>query len=203
VDVSASLYAVASAVEVEQPDLTSHAAPDGTVTILFSDIEGSTAMAERMGDDRWLEVLRSHNDVVRQHIAAQGGVEVKSIGDGFMVAFGSARRALRCAVGIQRSLAERRVSSGDEPVSVRIGLHTGEVIAEANDFFGKNVILASRIAARAAGREILVSSVSRAVMQGTDEFSFGEGRSLELKGLADSHVVHALRWETGDAASVS
>jgi class 3 adenylate cyclase len=194
VDVSASLYAVASAVEVEQPDLAPHAAPDGTVTILFSDIEGSTAMAERLGDDRWLEVLRAHNDVVRAQVQANGGIEVKSIGDGFMMAFGSARRALRCAVGVQRTLATMGASSAGDAISVRIGLHTGEVIAEANDFFGKNVILASRIAAKATGGEILVSSVSRAVVQGTDEFSFGDERPLELKGLAGTHVVHALEW---------
>jgi class 3 adenylate cyclase len=194
IDVSMSLYAVASAVEVEQPDLASHAAPDGTVTILFSDIEGSTAMAERLGDERWLEALRAHNDVVRTHVREHGGVEVKSIGDGFMVAFGSARRGLRCAVAVQRALEEMGTAEAGDRVSVRIGLHTGEVIAEANDFFGKNVILASRIAAKAIGGEILVSSVSRAVVQGTDEFEFGEERPLELKGLAGTHVVHALAW---------
>lgn len=151
-------------------------------------------MAERLGDERWLEALRAHNDVVRTHVREHGGVEVKSIGDGFMVAFGSARRGLRCAVAVQRALEEMGTAEAGDRVSVRIGLHTGEVIAEANDFFGKNVILASRIAAKAIGGEILVSSVSRAVVQGTDEFEFGEERPLELKGLAGTHVVHALAW---------
>ena len=85
---------------VDKPDLRPHAAPDGTVTILFSDIEGSTAMTERLGDQRWLELLRSHNDIVRQRVAAHEGFEVKSEGDGFMLAFQSARKALECADSI-------------------------------------------------------------------------------------------------------
>src|SRR5204863_10061089 len=81
-------------------------APDGTVTILFSDIEGFTALTERMGDLRAQEVLRRHNDLVRDQIEACAGYEVKSQGDGFMVAFAGARKAVRCAIGIQQALAE-------------------------------------------------------------------------------------------------
>ncbi|MEE9284704.1 MAG: adenylate/guanylate cyclase domain-containing protein, partial [Dehalococcoidia bacterium] len=145
-----SIDAVAASVEVERPDLRQHAAPDGTVTILFSDIEGSTAMTERLGDQAWLKLLRGHNATVREQVAAHEGFEVKSEGDGFMLAFGSARKALECAVDIQRAFAERN-ESADEPIQVRIGLHTGEAIKEADpdgqaDFYGKNVILAARIA---------------------------------------------------------
>ncbi|MEE8346459.1 MAG: AAA family ATPase, partial [Dehalococcoidia bacterium] len=95
-----SIDAVAAAVRTEQPDLRQHAAPDGTVTILFSDIEGSTAITERLGDQRWLELLRQHNAIVREQVAAHEGFEVKAEGDGFMLAFGSARKALACAVDI-------------------------------------------------------------------------------------------------------
>ncbi|MEE9285691.1 MAG: AAA family ATPase, partial [Dehalococcoidia bacterium] len=148
-----SIDAVASAVYVDKPDLRQHAAPDGTVTILFSDIEGSTAITERLGDQRWLELLRAHNAIVRTRVAAHDGFEVKSEGDGFMLAFQSARKALECAVDIQRAFAERN-ESAEEPIRVRIGLHTGEAIKEADDFFGKNVILAARIAGQAQGGEI-------------------------------------------------
>ncbi len=91
--VTDSIDLVAAAVSLERPDLRPHASPEGTVTILFSDIEGSTAANERLGDRRWLEVLRAHNRIVRREVAAQRGFEVKCQGDGFMIAFGSARRA--------------------------------------------------------------------------------------------------------------
>src|SRR5206468_1190921 len=86
-----------------------HAAPDGTVTILFTDIEGYTAMTERLGDLRAQEVLRAHNAIIREQVTAHGGFEVKSQGDGFMVAFSSARRAILCAIAMQRE------SAGDIP----------------------------------------------------------------------------------------
>jgi class 3 adenylate cyclase len=156
-----SIEAVASQVQRERPDLRRHAAPDGTVTMLFSDIAGSTAIAERLGDQRWMQVLRAHNAIVREQLAAHGGFEVKAQGDGFMLAFQSARRALHCAIAIQRAFAAYNEKQAQEPLRIRIGLHAGEAIKEADDFFGKNVILASRIAAQAQGGEILVSSLVR------------------------------------------
>ena len=189
-----SIDAVASAVYVDKPDLIPHAAPDGTVTILFSDIEGSTAMTERLGDQRWLEVLREHNAIVREQVAAHEGFEVKSEGDGFMLAFQSARRGIECGVDIQRAFAERN-ESAEEPVRVRIGLHTGEAIKEADDFYGKNVILAARIAGQAQGGEILVSSLLKELTESGGDIEFGEGREVELKGLAGWHQVHQIQWE--------
>ena len=112
-DFQTSIDAVAAGVQREHTDLRQHAAPDGTVTILFSDIEGSTTMTERLGDQRWLQVLREHNRIVREHLAAHGGYEVKSQGDGFMLAFQSARRALHCAVAIQRAFAAHNRQHAD------------------------------------------------------------------------------------------
>jgi class 3 adenylate cyclase len=189
-----SIDAVASAVYVDKPDLRPHAAPDGTVTILFSDIEGSTAMTERLGDQRWLELLRAHNAIVRQQVTAHEGFEVKSEGDGFMLAFQSARKALQCAAEIQRAFADRN-ESADEPIHVRIGLHTGEAIKEADDFYGKNVILAARIAGQAGGGEILVSSLLKELTESAGDIAFGEGREVELKGLAGQHRVFEVPWE--------
>jgi hypothetical protein len=93
--------------EAEQPDLQRASAPDGTVTVLFSDIEGSTELTERLGDQRWLEVLEQHNRIVRAQVGEYGSYEVKSQGDGFMVAFPSARQAVKCAIDIQGALARR------------------------------------------------------------------------------------------------
>src|SRR5829696_3844601 len=83
-------------VEDEQPDLRRAEAPDGTVTVLFSDIEDSTRVTERLGDQRWLELLEIHDAIVRENVRSHGGYEVKSQGDGFMLAFPSAREAIAC-----------------------------------------------------------------------------------------------------------
>ena len=193
-DTRHSITAVVSQVQRERPDLRSHAAPDGTVTILFSDIEGSTQMTERLGDQRWLQLLREHNRMVREQVAAHGGFEVKSQGDGFMIAFQSARRALLCAVAIQRAFATYAAEHADEALRVRIGLHAGEVIKEADDFFGKNVILASRIAAQAQGGEILVSSLVRELTQSSGDIRFDRGRETVLKGLSGTYTLHPVTW---------
>lgn len=192
-DVQSSIDAVALAVQTEHPDLSPQAAPDGTVTILFSDIEGSTEMTERLGDRRWLEVLHEHNAIIRRQVAECGGFEVKAEGDGFMLAFGSARTALGCAIEMQRALAERN-DGAEEPIKVRIGLHTGEAIKEGEDFFGKHVILAARIAGKASGGDILVSSLLKELTESAGDVEFGEGREVELKGLAGSHRVFEVVW---------
>jgi eukaryotic-like serine/threonine-protein kinase len=205
VDVKTSIDTMMSAVESERPDVRSFAAPDGTVTILFSDIEDSTLMAERLGDARWIEVLRAHNSIFRDHVRAHGGHEVKSQGDGFMLVFPDPRRAVECAAAIQRDLAERDMAGG-ERISVRMGLHAGEAIREEGDFFGRSVILAARIAAQATGGEILVSEALREMVapdgdaggngaSGNGELSFDAGRELELKGLAGTHRVFRACWE--------
>ena len=203
VDVKTSIDTMISAVESERPDVRSFAAPDGTVTILFSDIENSTLMAERLGDERWIGVLRAHNAIFRSHLRAHGGHEVKSQGDGFMLVFPDPRRAVECAAAIQRDLAEQEVGDG-ERISVRMGLHTGEAIREEGDFFGRSVILAARIAAQASGGEILVSEDVREVVAPEDAggngatgngLAFDSGRELELKGLAGTHRVFRARWQ--------
>lgn len=192
--IKTSIDVVASAVEAERPDLQRHAAPDGTVTILFTDIEGSTAMTERLGDQRWLEILRTHNAIIRKQVAAHRGFEVKSQGDGFMLAFQSARRALQCAIDIQRAFAQQN-QAAEETMRVRIGLHTGEAIKEADDFFGKNVILAARIASQAQGGQILVSSLLKELTESAGDMRFDNGREVELKGLSGTRQAFQVMWE--------
>ncbi len=201
VDVTTSIDEVVSALQSERPDMRAHAAPDGTVAILFSDIEDSTLITERLGDERWLEVLRRHNSVFRAELAKHGGYEVKSQGDGFMLAFPDPAEALRCAIAVQRAFAEVDDEREEERLRVRIGLHTGEVIAEEGDFFGKNVILAARIAAQALGGEILVSDQLRRAAGEADGIRFDDGRELELKGLAGTHRVYRADWDPATAAA--
>ena len=194
VDVQTSIEAVALSVEQERPDIRPAAAPDGTVTIMFSDIEDSTLLTVKLGDRRWLELLGRHNEIFRRHLAEHGGYEVKSQGDGFMLAFASARRAIKCAIEVQRTLATHRAAHPEDPLKVRIGLHTGETLRAEEDFFGKNVILAARIAAQARGNEILISSLLRELVSSTDDYVFGEERELELKGLSGRYRVSPVSW---------
>jgi class 3 adenylate cyclase len=167
---------------------------DGTVTVLFSDIEDFTSITERLGDLRAQDVLHAHNDIVRRALAATDGQEIKSQGDSFMLAFASARRALNCAVKMQHAFARWSGERPDVPLRVRMGLHTGEAIREADDLFGRTVILASRIAAEAGGGQILVSSLLKELTESSGEFCFLPGREVALKGLSRPQVVHEVDW---------
>ncbi len=194
-DISASMHAVLTTVQAQGADFTEHAAADGTVTLMFSDMKGFTAMTERLGDEAAHAVVQEHNALVREQLTLHGGREVSLEGDGFLLAFGDPVKALRCGVGIQRTLAARNADGTKESIHVRIGLHTGEVIRDADNFFGKTVILASRIADQADGEEILISSATKAAAVKTGEFAFADSRKVELKGLADAYSLHPVRWD--------
>jgi class 3 adenylate cyclase len=140
-----------------------------------------------------MQVLSVHNELIRREVAKEHGFEVKSAGDGFMVAFTSARRAVRASIAIQRAIDEYNASQTEVVMKVRIGMHTGEAIRESDDFYGRNVVLAARIGAAANGGEILVSAVLMELTK-TGEFSFTDGRDLELKGLAGTHRAYAVAW---------
>ncbi|MEY2569150.1 MAG: hypothetical protein QOE35_3679 [Actinomycetota bacterium] len=176
-------------------ELRSHAAPDGTVTILFSDMEGYTEMTERLGDIKAREILYAHNQIIREQVAKCGGFEVKSQGDGFMIAFAGASKALRCAVAIQHEFAAYDDNHPEEPIRVRIGLHTGEALKEADDFLGRTVIIASRIADEAKGGQVLVSALLKELTDGTGEFEFGDLREVKLKGLTQTYRLYPVEWE--------
>jgi class 3 adenylate cyclase len=196
IDVEASIDVVAKSIRTTRPDLGPAAAPDGTVTIMFSDIEDSTVLTDRLGDRRWMELLRAHNEIITQAVESHDGFNVKSQGDGFMLAFSSGRRAIHCAIDIQRALAELRESEPDSSVRVRIGLHAGEAIRDQDDFFGRNVILAARVASEAKGDEILVSSLLRELVSSSGDIDFGGSREVELKGLPGVHTICEVPWES-------
>ena len=191
-DPTSSIDAVAASITHERPNLAPQAAPDGTVTLLFSDIEGSTTLNARLGDRAFFALLQEHNAIVRSHLQANRGFEVKNEGDGFMLAFKSAVDGLRCAIGVQRALAERN-DTAEEPIRVRIGLHTGEAIRDQDDFFGLHVNLAARVGSAAAGGEILVSALLKELAAHAGEFRFDDGRDVELKGIGPQRV-HRVEW---------
>ena len=189
-DAPTSVDEVAAMVGSERPSLRPATAPDGTVTVLFSDIEGSTKLNERLGDLRWLELLRAHHAIVREQVHQHGGFEVKSQGDGFMIAFPSARRAVQCACAIQSAIRSRLGEHPDGPIRLRIGLHTGEAIREEADFYGKNIVFAARLADEARGGEILASSVVKQLTESAGDLRFENERDVELDGLAGTHRVY-------------
>jgi class 3 adenylate cyclase len=167
---------------------------DGTVTILFCDMVDYAGMTERLGDQASRELLREHHRIVRDAIARHGGREINVQGDGFMVAFGGVARALRCAIDIQRAFHGYVPAAGNEPIAVHIGVHTGDAVDEGDDYLGHTVIVASRLADAAGAGEILVSSLSVQLVQGSGEFSFDGQRETRLKGMARAQLSATLAW---------
>jgi len=168
------------------------AAPATVRTVLFTDMVGHTEMMSRLGDERGREVLREHERITRECLRAHGGSEVKTMGDGFMVSFGSATKALECAIAMQRAFS-RQDETASEPIRVRIGLNAGEPIEERGDLFGATVILASRIAAKADGGEILVADTVRGLCSGKG-FLFSDCGEFVAKGFEDPVRLFEVRW---------
>ena len=161
-----------------------------TVTIMFTDIVGSIALTEQLGERDAMSVLRSHNEITRRLTSAHGGVEVKTMGDGFMLTFPSARAGVACAVGVQRELAEYNVANPHVKLFVRMGLSVGEPVREQQDLFGRSVVVAARISARAGGEQIYTSQIVHALASGAGEFAFKELGTFELKGISDAQRIY-------------
>jgi class 3 adenylate cyclase len=175
----------------ERADILNMAASDGTVTLFFSDIEDSTPLNDRLGDATWVKVLAAHDRVLRTQIEKYRGQVVKTAGDGFMVAFRDTEAACRAALGIQRDLPRDLTLRRHGPILVRIGIHTGQVVARDGDYFGRNVAMAARVASHAHGGEILSSDAVREALDDDAALTLVERDAVELKGLAGEHVV----WE--------
>ena len=174
----------------ERTEIANLAAADGTVTLLFSDIEGSTELNHRLGDAAWMRVLASHDAVVRARVERYRGQVVKTAGDGFMVAFRDAEAACRAAVGVQRDLAKsldprlRRSA-----VRVRIGIHTGTVVSRDGDYFGRNVAIAARVADKAVGGEVLASAAVAEALDDDAAVQLFKAADVELRGLPGRHEL--------------
>jgi class 3 adenylate cyclase len=171
-------------------------------TILFTDVEGSTALTQRLGDARARDLLRQHERIVREALRSHGGSELKTMGDGFMASFSSAVRALESAIAMQRAFAAwndaqaARPSTGSgraEEILVRVGLNAGEPVAEEGDLFGMAVIAAARIAAQARGGEILASDVVRQLVAGK-QFLFADRGEVALRGFDEPVRLYEVRW---------
>jgi class 3 adenylate cyclase len=151
-------------------------------------------MTARLGDHAAREVTRKHNAIVREQVRAHGGREVELLGDGFLLAFADASRAVACAVAMQRAFRAYSEAHPEEPIHIRIGAHTGPVLRDADKFFGLTVILAARIAAQAEAGEILVSAPLSDRLEGSGGFRLGERRDAMLKGIASAQRLTQIVW---------
>ena len=186
VELTTSLDQLLASVAEEQPRILSTDGFEGTATLMFTDIVDSTILAERMGDLAWSRLAASHEETLRTVAGAHEGRLVKMLGDGAMLAFDSARAAVRAAVGLQHSLT-------GEGVEGRIGIHTGEVVHTTDDLLGVTVNKAARVAAAAGAGEILISSTVRDLIGTMPDMNLGQPRVVALKGLRDTHQLIPIR----------
>ena len=157
-------------------------------TFMFTDIVGSTNLVEVLGDDAWDTLLRWHDTTLRESFTANGGKEISTTGDGFFVGFDSPEQAVAAAVAIQRRLADHRLKQGFAP-QVRIGLHAADAQQVGDNYRGKGVHEASRIAGLASGGEIVASIVT------VGEATRTSGRRMaELKGITEPIEVVTVDW---------
>ena len=168
------------------------AAPDGTVTMMFSDIENSTAVNSEIGDEKWVKLLAAHDRLLMTYVEKHRGHVVKSQGDGYMVVFATPDLAIGASLDIQRALSASRQRSRQlrrTPIRVRIGLHTGTAIEREGDYFGRNVAMAARVAAMADGGEILVTGEIAEALADASDYRFVKDDTVELKGLPGEHQL--------------
>jgi len=162
------------------------------VTILFTDLVGSTELLSRAGDEEAQRIFRAHHDLLAETAAVHGGDEVKWLGDGLMVAFPSAADALTCAIAMQQ--AARRPVAG-ERLAIRVGLTAGEALRDTADYFGTTVVVARRLCDRAEASQILCSDLVAGLLGARPGFVFSEMGKLELKGVPAPVGALELRYE--------
>lgn len=165
--------------------------PSDVVTIVFIDLEGFSRFVSRQDEDAVRELVRVFHWLVREQLARHHGFEVKQLGDGFMIAFSDAARAVAFAVDIQRSMRGNPVGSA---IGLCAGINSGDAIREGDDFFGHTVNVASRIAARASGGQVLVSGATRDMIDLVDGVRFEEFGRRRLRGLPGRHRLYEVVW---------
>ncbi|MFQ6397501.1 adenylate/guanylate cyclase domain-containing protein [Nocardia sp. KC 131] len=193
--VLSSIEELADWAQVERPDLA-RLTPDGHVVIVFSDIEGSTALNERLGDRVWVKLLDRHERLVRKCVAEHDGHIVKSQGDGFMIAFAEPEQAVRCGLDVQSALGNGTKPFALDRVRVRIGIHMGKSVRRGDDLFGRNVAMAARVAGQADGGEVLISAAVKDAVEGEPDIVIDPGHAVELKGFRGTHQLYPVQRPT-------
>ncbi|HEY2599290.1 MAG TPA: ATPase, T2SS/T4P/T4SS family [Candidatus Dormibacteraeota bacterium] len=163
---------------------------EGTVTIMFTDMEGSTNLLSTRGFTESHEIMKAYETIIDEKVAEHAGRRIKGLGDGLMVSFGSSRHGVECALEIQKAIAEYSKQNPERKIRIRIGINTGEVVEEAGDIFGAAVNVAARVAGKAKGGEILVSDVVRSLVGPVAEIKFDFKGAYKLKGFPDRWRIH-------------
>ena len=178
---------------IDDPVSSGRGAESAFRIILFTDLEGSTEMVQRLGDDGAMRLLRRHDAIIRDALERHAGRAVKHTGDGVMASFASVRSAVEGAVEIQRGFAAYTAAHPDAPLRVRVGMSAGEPVSEGDDLFGAAVQLAARLCERAEPGTIVVSGVVRDLSIGKG-FTFTPGSEAVLKGFPSPVAVCELAW---------
>ena len=163
---------------------------EGTVTIMFTDVEESTRLLSTRGFTASHEIMKAYETIIDEKVAQHAGRRIKGLGDGFMISFGSARHGVECALDIQQAIATYSKENPERKLRIRIGLNTGEVVEEAGDIFGAAVNVAARVAGKAKGGEILVSEIVRQLVGPIAEMKFDFRGRYKLKGFPDRWRLH-------------
>ena len=170
-----------------------HGGAGGFRTILFTDMEGSTAATQRLGDAEAQGLVRVHNQTVRAALLSYRGTEIKHTGDGIMASFPGATLAVEAAVAMQLGFVAHNDAHPEARLAVRIGVNAGEPVDEDEDLFGTAVQLASRVCAQGGPDEILVSDVVRQLVAGKG-FLFADRGEMVLRGFEDPVRIYEVRW---------
>ncbi|MGO9751050.1 MAG: adenylate/guanylate cyclase domain-containing protein [Solirubrobacteraceae bacterium] len=186
-----SIDVIASALEPLTPAVSRLSSPDGALTLMLSDIADAGAVASQLGPERWEQLINDHHLLVERLVAHHDGRVVKFERDGFLACFNSAHGGLHAAVELKRTFG----SAGDPgaPLALRFGLHSGFVIGDPDQLLGRNVVLATRIAAHAKAGEILVSSTLKQYTESDPSFQFEPCGEHHFKGLLGEHTVYTVR----------
>src|SRR5881296_613636 len=163
---------------------------EGTVTIMFTDVEESTRLLSTRGFTASHEIMKAYETIIDEKVSLHAGRRIKGLGDGFMISFGSARHGVECALDIQQAITEYSKQNPERKLRIRIGLNTGEVVEEGGDIFGAAVNVAARVAGKAKGGEILVSEIVRQLVGPIAELTFDFRGRYKLKGFPDRWRLH-------------
>jgi class 3 adenylate cyclase len=200
IDTTVALFNELVEADTSAPNGARHPHPGGKSepvvafrTIMFTDMQESTAITQRLGDAGAQELVRLHNNIVEHSLSRYGGKRVKHTGDGIMASFPTASGAVECAIDIQRAFARRNDADPETPVSIRIGINAGEPVAEGDDLFGTAVQLASRVCAQAQAGEILSTDVVRQLVAGKG-LLFADKGMADLRGFEDPVRVFEVSW---------
>jgi class 3 adenylate cyclase len=188
-----SIDVIASALEPLTPTVRRLSSPDGALTLMLSDIADADAVAARLGPERWERLIEDHHMLVERLLAHHDGRVLKFERDGFLASFNSAHGGLHAALELQRTFSAND-DGAPNALALRIGLHSGFVIGNSDELLGRNVILATRIAAHAKAGEILVSSTVKQYTESDPTFQFEPRGEHHFKGLLGEHAVYGVPW---------